>query len=70
MEIKTQARKWGNSIAIILPKSVAEENKIKVNDTITLEIKKRPLAGDLFGKFPGWNKPTQKIKDEMKEGWS
>ena len=70
MEIKTKARKWGNSIAVILPKIVVEENGIIENEDITIEIKKRPLAGDFFGKFPNWKgKSTQKIKDEMKEGW-
>ena len=29
MEIKTIARKWGNSLAIILPKAIVEEKKIR-----------------------------------------
>ena len=34
MEIKTKARKWGNSIAIILPKIVVENDNIKENDEV------------------------------------
>ena len=71
MEIKTKARKWGNSIAIILPKIIVDENKIEENEEITVEINKKPLAGDLFGNFPEWRKKsTQKIKDEMRKGWN
>ena len=69
MEIKTKARKWGSSIAIILPKALVEARKIRENDEIVLEVKKMPLAGEFFGKFPNWKKPTQKIKDEMRAGW-
>lgn len=69
MEIKTKARKWGSSIAVVLPKAVVDAKKIRENDEIVLEVKKMPLAGEFFGKFPHWKKPTQKIKDKMRAGW-
>ena len=70
MEIKTIARKWGNSLAIILPKVVVEEKRIREDDEIVIEVKNRPLAGELFGKFPRKSKKTaQEIKDEMRSGW-
>ena len=40
MEIKAIAKKWGSSIGIILPKAVVEENRIRENDEITIEINK------------------------------
>jgi len=69
MEIKTKARKWGSSIAVVLPKALVDAKKIRENDEIVLEVKKMPLAGEFFGKFPHWKRPTQKIKDEMRAGW-
>ncbi|HUS50721.1 MAG TPA: AbrB/MazE/SpoVT family DNA-binding domain-containing protein [Candidatus Paceibacterota bacterium] len=71
MEVKTKAKKWGSSIGIILPKAVVEAKKIRENDEIIIEIKNRPLAGELFGKFPEWKsgKSAQEIKDEMRRGW-
>jgi len=71
MEIKTIARKWGSSLAVIIPKEVAEKKQLKENSEITITVSKvRPKAGILFGKFPNWNgKSTQQIKDEMREGW-
>jgi len=70
MEIKTKARKWGNSIAIILPKIVVENDNIKENDEIVVEVNKKSLAENIFGKFPRSSKKTgQEIKDEMRKGW-
>lgn len=69
MEIKAIAKKWGSSIAVIIPKEVVDKKKIRENEEITIEVKKKPLAGELFGKFSGWKKSAQQIKDEMRAGW-
>lgn len=70
MEIKTKPRKWGNSLAVILPKIIVEANKLKENQEITIEIKNKKTARDIFGIFPRKKeKNAQKIKDEMKKGW-
>ena len=69
MEVKTRARRWGSSLAVILPKSLVESRKIRENDEIVIELKKMPLAGEFFGKFPQWKKSAQKIKDEIRERW-
>ena len=69
MEIKAIAKKWGSSIAVIIPKEIVNKKKIKEHEEITIEIKRKPLAGELFGKFQNWKKPTQQIKDEMRRGW-
>jgi len=70
MEIKTKARKWGNSVAIILPKIIVDANDIKENQEITIEIIEKPFAGKFFGILPRKSKKSaQKIKDEMRKGW-
>ena len=69
MEITTKAKRWGSSLGIILPKSLVEAKKIRENDEVTIEIKKKSLAGDMFGKFPRWKRSTQELKDEMRKGW-
>lgn len=63
------ARKWGNSIAVIIPKGIAEKENIKENAELTIEIKKKSAAGILFGKFSNWKKSSQQIKEEMRSGW-
>ena len=69
MEINTITRKWGSSLAIIIPKKFINENNIKENEKIILELKKKPLAGELFGRFPNWKKSGEQIKKDMRKGW-
>lgn len=70
MEIKVIPRRWGSSIAVIIPREVVEREKIKENKEITISLKNRPLAGNFFGKFPrNSNRTAQEIKDELREGW-
>ena len=53
----------------MIPKEVVDEIGIKPNEKIVIEVKKRPLAKEFFGKFPNWGKSTQELKDEMRAGW-
>ena len=70
MEIETIAKRWGSSIGIILPKPVVEANKIRENDKIVVEVKKRPLAKQFFGRLKGkFKKSAQELKDEARRGW-
>jgi len=70
-QIKAIARKWGNSIAIVIPKEIVDKERIKEDEEIIIEVKKRrPKAGVLFGKFPQLKKwSTQELKDEARKGW-
>lgn len=69
MEIKAIPRKWGNSLAIILPKKIVDKNRIRENQEIKIEIKENPTAETIFGMLPKWKKSTQKIKDDMRKAW-
>lgn len=71
MEIRTSTRKWGNSIAVIIPSNIVEKQRLRENQEIVVNFEaKRPLAGELFGKFPRTSSRTaQEIKDELREGW-
>lgn len=70
MEIEARTRKWGNSLAIIIPAIVAEREKIKENEPVVVTIqKKRVKAGVLWGYLKDWKTPTQQLKDEARAGW-
>lgn len=72
MELELTARKWGNSIAVVIPSSVVEKEKIKENQKLTIDLKsKKPLlVKDVFGMFKGQiTRSTQEIKDDMRAGW-
>ena len=69
VETEVKTRKWGSSIGIVIPKDVVEEVGIKPDETITIEVKKRPLAKEFFGLLKDWKRPTQEIMDEAHAGW-
>ncbi|MEK6909199.1 MAG: hypothetical protein AABX23_04065 [Nanoarchaeota archaeon] len=67
-QIKTIVRKWGDSIAVIIPKKLAEAKKLKPEDEILISIEKETSLKDLFGKWKT-EKTAQELKDESREGW-
>ena len=70
MEVRTKARRWGSSLAVILPKAFVDARRINENDEIVIEVRKPLLVKDVFGILKGKIKrPTQEIKDEMRRGW-
>ena len=70
MEVKAIAKRWGSSIGVILPKSVVETKRIRENDEVIIHVEKpKPKAGALFGFLTDWKRPTQEIKNELREGW-
>ena len=69
MEIECKTRKIGGSLGIIIPKEVVEEEGIKPNQSIKIEIRSRPKAREIWGLFPNLKTPAQKLKDEARKGW-
>lgn len=71
MEVKAITRKWGNSIAVVIPKEMVDKQRIKEDEEVTIKVeRKKPLAGEFFGKFPKLKKwSTQELKDEARRGW-
>lgn len=68
-EIECTAKKWGNSLGIIIPQDIVKEEHLVENEKIMIEIKKKHLAKEFFGLLSGWKRHTNEIKKEMKIGW-
>lgn len=65
-------RKWGNSIGVVLPKDITDEEKIHENEKIVISVKKVAQIKDLFGaakEMKKIKKTTQEMKNEIREGW-
>ena len=64
-------RKWGNSIAVVIPRVIVERRGIKEDEEVVITIeRKKPRAGVLFGKFPELKRwRTQDLKNEARRGW-
>jgi len=71
MEMRLRAKKWGHSLAVVLPRALVRAKQIREDDEIVVSISKRVLARELFGRFP---RPTrisaQRLKDEARRGWN
>ncbi len=68
MEVTVKAKKWGDSLGIILPKEVVREGNLKADDTLKVDVFKEADLSDLFGTLKR-KVSGQKFKDMAREGW-
>ena len=68
VEIETIARKWGDSIAVIIPKNIVESEKIRPQTKIKIKFVREDDLSDLFGKLKT-KKTPQQLKNEGRNGW-
>lgn len=69
VEAELVIRKWGDSMAIIIPKDVAKEGKIRVEDKVLVRIIKKTDLSKLFGSVTGLKMSGQELKDMARAGW-
>ncbi len=68
-EAECVARKWGNSLGIVIPGDIVEEEGITESESITVTFHKTRRVKEFFGFLSHWKRPTEEIKKEMKKGW-
>lgn len=69
-ELNARVRKWGDSLVVIIPKEIADKERISTNDNIYVKIEKKMNFLDLFGIAKGKiKKSAQQLKNESREGW-
>lgn len=65
--MKTKVRRWGRSLGIVIPRDVAEKEKIKANDSVEILIRKKSDAlKETFGSLK-FGKSTKKMLDQTDE---
>ena len=69
MEINAIAKKWGDSIAVIIPKKIADAKMIKPNDEIKIYVEKNSGIKEAFGSLKNWKIDSQKAKEELRREW-
>ena len=67
MITKSKVKRWGNSLGVILPKTLVEEEGLKEGEEVEVIVRKVSDVRTLRGKYPF--KDLQNEKDEMKHGW-
>ncbi len=66
MITKTKTKKWGNSIGIVIPKETIESMRIKLGESIVIDIqKKESVLRELFGSLK-FKTPTKKLLGEVR----
>ena len=70
MAIQAKLKKWGNSMAIIVPNKIIEERRLKENDEIIVEVVKKADLSNVFGIIKKRKMSGQEFKDMVREGWS
>ncbi|MGA2683034.1 MAG: AbrB/MazE/SpoVT family DNA-binding domain-containing protein [Candidatus Bathyarchaeia archaeon] len=68
MIAKTKVKRWGNSLGIVLPKTLVDEEGLKEDEEVEVIVRKSSDVSCLRGKYPF--KDLQHEKDEMKIGWA
>jgi antitoxin component of MazEF toxin-antitoxin module len=68
MAVEVVLRRWGNSIGGVFPKSFVEEQGLKPNETILVDVVKKADLTPIFGSFK-FKRSAQEMKDEAKKGW-
>ena len=69
IELKLKPKKWGNSIAVILPESAVREAKIQVGKPLNLLIAEKASVSGLWGKLKT-KRSAKDLKKEAAEGWN
>ena len=67
MIAKTKVKCWGNSLGIVLPKTLVDEEGLKEGEEVEVTVRKVSDVRSLRGKYHF--KDLQHEKDEMRRGW-
>lgn len=71
MEIEGKTKKWGTSLAFVIPKEIAKKQRLRSNQKLrVLIIEENNTLKETFGMLKNWKKPTEQIMREIdKELW-
>lgn len=69
MAIETKLKRWGNSMAVIVPKSIVETRNLREDDSIVIEIVKTADLSNVFGSIKRRKLSGQEFKEMVKKGW-
>ena len=69
MAVEVTLKKWGNSMAVIVPTAVIQQRKLKENDALLIEVVKKADLSDIYGMIKKRKMSGQEAKDLAREGW-
>ena len=69
MTVEVTTRKWGNSLGVVLPKDLVDQQNLHENDRVFINVFKVADMKKVFGFLPKSKRSTQELKDLAREGW-
>ncbi len=68
IQIEVETKKWGNSLGVVIPSDVVEQEKLKENEKVELLlVRDGAVLKEMFGVLKGrLKKSGQQIKDEIR----
>jgi len=72
MAVEVKLKRWGNSMAVIVPNKIIEEKNLKENDSIIIEVVKKADLSEVFGSIKEKDRKMsgQQMKDMVRKGWN
>ncbi|MBI3031966.1 AbrB/MazE/SpoVT family DNA-binding domain-containing protein [Candidatus Woesearchaeota archaeon] len=68
MELLVKTKKWGNSVAVVLPSSVVRQQNIKPGDELNLAVEKKgTVLRELYGALKFTKSTEALIKEARKD---
>ena len=65
-----KTKQWGNSLALIIPKNVVTELRLRPNEQVAVTVTRTSdVLAELFGRYQ-WKTPTQKILADARKNTS
>jgi len=66
LQSEARLKAWGNSIGVVIPKEILQQERLSVNDEVEITIRKKtnPLR-EAFGKLKGVKARLNKTTDEL-----
>jgi antitoxin component of MazEF toxin-antitoxin module len=67
MIAKTKVKCWGNSLGVVLPKKIVDQEELVEGEEVEIIVRKISDIRSLRGKYPF--KDLQSEKEEMRRSW-
>ena len=68
MSVEVKIKKWGNSLGAVFPREFVEEQSIKEEDVVLVNVVKKANLQGIFGSLSR-TMSGQKFKDMVRKGW-
>jgi antitoxin component of MazEF toxin-antitoxin module len=69
MAVETTLKRWGNSMAVIVPMQLVQQKNLKENEKVVIEVAKKADLSDIFGLIKERKLSGKEAKDLARRGW-